>query len=41
MKITASKTKAAGVCGKNVQRVKIEIEGKIIEQVSNFNYLTN
>jgi hypothetical protein len=28
-----------GVCGKNIQRVKIEIEGKIIEQVSNFNYL--
>jgi hypothetical protein len=31
--------KAIGVCGKNIQRVKIETEGKIIEQVSNFNYL--
>jgi hypothetical protein len=39
MKISTSKTKAIGVCGKNIQRVKIEIEGKIIEQVSNFNYL--
>jgi hypothetical protein len=38
-KISTSKTKAIGVCGKNIQRVKIEIEGKIIEQVSNFNYL--
>jgi hypothetical protein len=27
------------VCGKKIQRVKIEIEGKIIEQVSNFNHL--
>jgi hypothetical protein len=39
MKISTSKTKAIGLCGKNIQRVKIEIEGKIIEQVSNFNYL--
>jgi transcription antitermination factor NusA-like protein len=39
MKISTSKTKAIGVCGKNIQRVKKEIEGKIIEQVSNFNYL--
>jgi hypothetical protein len=28
-----------GVCGKNIQRVKIESEGKIIEQVSNVNCL--
>jgi hypothetical protein len=41
MKISTSKTKAIGVCGKNIQRVKIEIEGKIIEQVSNFNYLVS
>jgi hypothetical protein len=39
MEISTSKTKAIGVCGKNIQRVKIEIEGKIIEQVSNFNDL--
>jgi recombinational DNA repair protein (RecF pathway) len=39
MKISTSKTKATGVCGKHIQRVKIEIEGKIIKQVSNFNYL--
>jgi hypothetical protein len=38
-KISTSKTKAIGVCSKNIQRVKIEIEGKIIEQVSNFNYV--
>jgi hypothetical protein len=41
MKISTSKTKAIGVCSKNIQRVKIEIEGKIIEQVTNFNYLGN
>jgi hypothetical protein len=39
LKISTFKTKAIAVCGKNIQRVKIEIEGKIIEQVSNFNYL--
>jgi hypothetical protein len=39
MKISTSKTKAIGVCGKNIQWVKIEIEGKIMEQVSNYNYL--
>jgi hypothetical protein len=39
MEISTSKTKAIGVCGKNIQRVKIEIESKIIEQVSSFNYL--
>jgi hypothetical protein len=39
MKVSTSKTKAIRVCGKHIQRVKIEIEGKIIEQVSNFNYL--
>jgi hypothetical protein len=41
MKISSSKTNSIGVCGKNTQRVKIEIEGKIIEQVYNFNYLGN
>jgi transcription antitermination factor NusA-like protein len=38
MKISTSKTKAIGVCGKNTQRVKTEFEGKIIEQVSNFTF---
>jgi beta-xylosidase len=41
MKISTIKTKTKGLCGKNIQRVKIEIEGKIIEQVSSFNYLGN
>jgi hypothetical protein len=39
MKISSSKTKTMGLCGKNVQRTKTEIKGKIVEQVSNFNYL--
>jgi hypothetical protein len=41
VKISTTKTKTIGLCGKNVQRVKIELESKIIEQVSNFNYLGN
>jgi hypothetical protein len=41
MKISTTKTKTIGLCGKNIQRVKIEIEGKITEQVSSFNYLGN
>jgi hypothetical protein len=39
MKIFPSKTKAMGFCGKKIKRTKLEIEGTIIEQVSNFNYL--
>jgi hypothetical protein len=39
MKIYVFKIKTIRVCGKNIQGVKIEIEGKIIEQVSNFNYV--
>jgi hypothetical protein len=39
MKISLSKTKAMGFCGENIERVKLEIEEKIIEQASNFNYL--
>jgi hypothetical protein len=31
--------KAMGFCVKNIKRVKLEIEGKIIEQISNFSYL--
>jgi hypothetical protein len=41
MKISTLKSKTMGMCGKNIQRVKIEIEGKIIEQVSDFTYLGN
>jgi hypothetical protein len=32
-KISTSKTKPIGVCGKSIRTVKIKIEGKIIEQV--------
>jgi hypothetical protein len=39
MKISPSKTKAMGFCGKNIKRAKLEIEGKIIEKVPNFNYV--
>jgi hypothetical protein len=39
MKISSSKSKTVGLFGKNIQRAKIEIESKIIEQVSNLNYL--
>jgi hypothetical protein len=39
MKISTSKTKAIGVCGKNIQHIRIKIEGKTVEQVSNFNYV--
>jgi hypothetical protein len=39
MKISSSKTKTIGFCGKNMQRVEVDIEGKTIEPVSNFNYL--
>jgi uncharacterized protein with PhoU and TrkA domain len=41
IKISTTKTKTIGLCGKNIQRVKIEIEGKIIGQVSSFNYFGN
>jgi hypothetical protein len=38
-KIYPSKIKPVGFYGKNIKRVKLNIEGKIIEPVSNFNYL--
>jgi hypothetical protein len=41
LKISTTKTKPIGLCGKNIQRVKVEIEDKIIEQVSSFNYMGN
>jgi hypothetical protein len=31
--MSSSKTKTIGLCGKNMQMVKIGIEGKIIEQI--------
>jgi len=39
MKMSSSKTRTVVLCGENKQRVKIEIEGKIIENVFNFNYI--
>jgi hypothetical protein len=30
-----------GICGNNIQRVKIELDGKIIKLVSEFKYLEN
>jgi hypothetical protein len=33
--------KTVGVCGNNIQRVKIELDGKIIEEVLEFKYLGN
>jgi hypothetical protein len=39
MRISSSENKTMGLCDKNIQRIKTEIEGKIIEQVSNFSYL--
>jgi hypothetical protein len=36
-KISHLKAKAMGSYGKNIRRVKIEIEGTIVGQVSNFN----
>jgi hypothetical protein len=40
MKISLSKTKAIGFCEKKKHKgqIIVEIEGKIIEQVSNFSY---
>ena len=29
------------MCGKNVERIKTEFEGRIIEQVTEFTYLRN
>jgi len=37
--ISSTKTKSMAVCGNNIQRVKIVIDGKIIEQVTEFKYL--
>jgi hypothetical protein len=39
MEISPSKTKAMGFCGRNMKKVELETEGKIIEQVCSFTYL--
>jgi hypothetical protein len=39
MKISKIKTKAMGISGNNIERIKIEIDGKIFEQVSEFKYV--
>jgi hypothetical protein len=39
MTISSTKTKAMAMCGNYIQRVKIMINSKIIEQVTDFKYL--
>jgi hypothetical protein len=39
LRISTSKTKSMGMCGNRIRRLKIMIHGKIIEQVTEFNYL--
>jgi hypothetical protein len=39
LKISITKTKAMAICGKNIQRPKIDIDDTIIEQVTEFLYL--
>jgi len=41
LKISTSKTKSMGMCGNEIRRLKIMIEGKIIEKVTEFDYLGN
>ena len=41
MNISVAKTKAMEICGKNIQSVKTEIEGTVIDEGSDFNYLEN
>jgi hypothetical protein len=41
VKIAASETKTIRLCDKNIQMANIVIEGKIMEQVPNFNYVGN
>jgi hypothetical protein len=38
MKVSTSKAKPMGFCGKSIKRLKLEIEEKIIQKVSYFNY---
>jgi hypothetical protein len=41
LKVSASKTKCMGMCGNDIQRLKIVTEGKIFEQIMEFNYIQN
>jgi hypothetical protein len=40
-KISTPKTKLMGLCGNKIRRLKIMIEGKIIENITEFKYLGN
>ena len=39
MTISSTKTKSMAMCGNYIQRVKIVINGNIIEQITDFKYL--
>jgi hypothetical protein len=39
MTISNTKTKSMAMCGNNIQRVKLVIDDKIIEQVTEFKYI--
>jgi hypothetical protein len=41
LRISASETKSMGMCGNEIRRLKIMIDGKIIEQVTELNYLAS
>jgi hypothetical protein len=41
MIISSTKTKSMAMCGNQLQRVKVVINDKIIEQVTEFKYLGN
>jgi hypothetical protein len=36
-----SKIETLAMCGENLKRIKIELEGRVIEQVTEFTYLGN
>ena len=36
-----SKIEALAICGENLKKIKIELEGRVIEQVTEFTYLGN
>jgi hypothetical protein len=39
MTISSTKTKSIAMCGNHIERVKIVVNGNIIEQVTGFKYL--
>ena len=39
MTVSSTKTKSMAMCGNNIKRVKIVIDDKTIEQVTEFKYL--